>query len=135
MGERSGWRGKYRQAVAAKSGEWSTGSSTSSGEEDKRARRLEAGNKELGARIDAFEKKDGMQVEANIPAKEGGDLEDVWRDCMEIEDEAENCRRVDDQRKKMYHTLQCGFIEHRTLVSHNSLSKSAQYLRSSFKLV
>ena len=52
---------------------------------------------------------------------------------MEIEDEAENCRRVDDQRKKMYHTLQCGFIEHRTLVSHNSLSKSAQYLRSSFQ--
>ena len=34
-----------------------------------------------------------------------------------------------------YHILQCGFSEHRTLVSHNSLSKSAQYLRSSFKLV
>ena len=34
-----------------------------------------------------------------------------------------------------YHTHQCGFSEHRTLVSHNSSSKSAQYPRSSFKLV
>ena len=32
-------------------------------------------------------------------------------------------------------TLQCGFIEHRTLISHDSLRKSAQYLRSSRKLV
>ena len=32
----AGLRGKYRQAVAAKSGEWSTSSSTSSGEEDRK---------------------------------------------------------------------------------------------------
>ena len=31
--------------------------------------------------------------------------------------------------------IQCGFVEHRTLVAHNSLNKSAQYLRSSFNLV
>ena len=30
---------------------------------------------------------------------------------------------------------QCGFIEHRSLISHDSLSKSAQYLRSSLTLV
>ena len=30
------------------------------------------------------------------------------------------------KRWQMYHTLQCGFIEHRTLVSHDSLSKSVQ---------
>ena len=34
--------GKYRQAVAAKSGEWSAGSSASSGEEERKARSLEA---------------------------------------------------------------------------------------------
>ena len=45
--------GLYRQAVAAKSGEWSTGSSTSSGEEDRKTGSLEAENKELRARIDA----------------------------------------------------------------------------------
>ena len=38
------------------------------------------------------------------------------------------------KRWQTYHTLLCGFIEHRTLVSHNSLGKSAQYLRSSFEL-
>ena len=39
------WRrctGSNRQAVAAKSGEWSAGSSASSGEEERRARSLEA---------------------------------------------------------------------------------------------
>ena len=43
--------------------------------------------------------------------------------------------KSEKQRWQKYHTLQCGFIGHRTLVSHNSLSNSAQYLRSSFKLV
>ena len=43
----AGLRGKYRQVNAAKTGEWSTGSSTSSGEEDKRTKSLEAENKEL----------------------------------------------------------------------------------------
>ena len=65
MGERSnipaGLQGKYRQAVAAKWGEWSTGSSTSSGEEDRKTRSLEAENKELRARIDAMEKKERVQ--------------------------------------------------------------------------
>ena len=35
------------------------------------------------------------------------------------------------KRWQMYYTLQCGFVEHRTLISH----KSAQYLRCSLKLV
>ena len=38
----AGLHGKYRQAVATKSGEWSRGSSTSSGEEDRKTRSLEA---------------------------------------------------------------------------------------------
>ena len=50
-------QGKYRQAVAAKSGEWSTGPSTSTGEEDRKDRSLEAKNKELRGRIDALEKE------------------------------------------------------------------------------
>ena len=37
------------------------------------------------------------------------------------------------KRWQMYHALQCGFIEHRTLVSHNSLSKSAQHPRKQFQ--
>ena len=34
----AGLRGKYRQAIAASTGEWSTGSSTSSGEEDRKSK-------------------------------------------------------------------------------------------------
>ena len=53
--------GKCRQAVGAKSGEWSTGSSGSSGEEERKARALETKNKELRSRIDAMGKKEGAQ--------------------------------------------------------------------------
>ena len=64
----AGLQGKYRQAVAAKSGEWSTGSSTSSGEEDRKTWSLEAENKELRARIDAMEKEE-VQGWPSIPSK------------------------------------------------------------------
>ena len=67
-----GLQGKYRQAVVAKSGERSTGSSTSSGEEDRKARSLEAENKELRARIDALEKKEGVQGGRGIPSRRKG---------------------------------------------------------------
>ena len=83
--------GKYRQAVAAKSGEWSTGSSGSSEEKQRKARSLELENEELRARITAMEKNEGVQNGPGISFKEEGDLEAVWRDCMEVEDEDE-CR-------------------------------------------
>ena len=44
-------------------------------------------------------------------------------------------RGILKRRWQRNHTLQCGFIELGTLVSRDSLSKSAQYLRSSLKLV
>ena len=56
----AGLHAKYRQAFAAKSGEWSTGSSASSGQEDRKARCVECEN-ELRARIVAMEKKEGGQ--------------------------------------------------------------------------
>ena len=64
---RAGLQGKYRQAVAAKSGEWATGSPTSSGEEDRKARSLEAENKELRARIDALEEEGKSARRAEYP--------------------------------------------------------------------
>ena len=39
------------------------------------------------------------------------------------------------KRWRWHHTLQWGLMEHRTLVSHHSLSNSAQYQRSSLELV
>ena len=85
-------RGKHRQAVAARSREWSMGSTTSSEEEDRKTRSLEAENKELRARIDALEKNggEGVQGGQSIPSRNEGDLEVVWREDMDIEDETES---------------------------------------------
>ena len=94
-----------RRSRQSRESEWSTGSSTSSGEEDRKTRSLEAENKELSARVDAMEKKVGVQGRPSVPFQEGGDSEDVWRDCMEVEDEAESRKKLDDQRKKMQKEL------------------------------
>ena len=67
----TGLQEKYRQAVAAKSGEWSAGSSTSSGEEDRKIRSLEAENQELRARIDAMEKKEGVEGQYPVQRRRG----------------------------------------------------------------
>ena len=98
----AGLRGKHRQAVAARSGEWSTGSTSSSGEEDRKTRSLEAENKELRARIDALEKKggDGVKGGQSIPSRKEGDLEDVWGEDMDMEDETESRKNWMSGRKK-----------------------------------
>ena len=54
----AGLPGKYRQAIAARTGDWSTGSSTSSAAEDRMYKSLEAENKELRARLGALERKE-----------------------------------------------------------------------------
>ena len=67
-------RGKYRQAVAAKSGEGSTGSSTSSGEEDKK----DAEIKELLAQIELYRKQTGGEEQGGQglpPRRETGLIE------------------------------------------------------------
>ena len=59
----AGLRGKYSQAIAASTRECSTGSSTSSGEEDRKSRSQEAENKELRARLEALQKKEGERAQ------------------------------------------------------------------------
>ena len=70
-----------------------------------KARSLEAENKELRARIDAMEKKEGAQKESDISFEEEGDSEEVWGDCMEVEDDAGCRRKLDEQRKKIQREL------------------------------
>ena len=102
----AGLQGKYRQAVAAKSGEWSTGSSTSSGEEDRKTRSLEAENKELRARSDAMEKKERVQGGSRVSLlKEEETRKMCGRDFMEVEDEAECRKKRDEQKQKMQKEL------------------------------
>ena len=75
----AGLRGKYRQAIAARTGEWSTGSSTSSGEEDRKSKSLEAESKELRARLEALVKKEGEGAQGGqgIHPGESG-MEEEW---------------------------------------------------------
>ena len=84
----AGLHGKYRKAVAAKSGEWSSGSSASSGEEDRRAQSLGAEHKELRPRINAMEKKEGVQKAPGIPFLKKGTRkmcgESSWKSKMRL---------------------------------------------------
>ena len=96
-------RGKKRQAAAARNGEWSTGSSTSSGEEDRRNKSLAAENKELRARLEALEKKEGEGVQGGqgLPSRREGGLEELWSVEMDLEDEAESRKKLDEQKRKL----------------------------------
>ena len=97
---RRGCTGSTGRRSLQKSGEWSTGPSTSSGEEDRKTQCLEAENKELRARIDAMEKKEGVQGGPEYPLKRRRGL---GRCCevTEVEDEAESRKKLDGQKKKM----------------------------------
>ena len=66
---------------------------------------------------------------------DGGTIQRNWSPNVIQEHQCCDSWNSEKERWQRYHTLQCGFIEHRTLVSHSSLSKSAEYLRSSLKLV
>ena len=97
----AGLRGKYRQAVAAKSGEGSTGSSTSSGEEDKK----DAEIKGLRAQIEHYRKQIGGEEQGRqgFPPRRESGLEEVWG--LEVEDEIESRKKLDEQRKKLQKEL------------------------------
>ena len=100
-------RGKYRHAVAARNEEWCSGSSTSSGEEDRRAKNLEAENKEFRARIEALEKEEGEGVQGGqgLPSRRESGLEEERRMEMDFEDEAERRKKMDEEGRKLQKEL------------------------------
>ena len=71
----------YKQAVEAKTGDWSTGCSSLSGEEDKKSKSQEAEIKELREEVEWFREQRGeaVQEEQSGPAR-----------SMEVEEEFEN---------------------------------------------
>ena len=85
----AGLRGKFWQAIAARTGEKSSGSSTSSGEEDRKSKHLEAEKKELRARIGAWEKKGGERAQGGqgLPSRRESGKEEEWRMDLDVEDE------------------------------------------------
>ena len=52
-----------------------------------------------------MEKKEGVQGGQSILSREGGDSEDMWGEFMEVEDEAESRRTLDEQKKKLQKEL------------------------------
>ena len=70
------------------------GLSTSSGEEDKKSKKMEAENMELRARIEALEKK----------GEESGMAEE-WRTDMDVEEEIESRKKLDEQKRKLQKEL------------------------------
>ena len=117
----AGLRVKYRQANAARIGEWSTGSSTSSGEEDRKSKILEAESKELRARMEALEKKggEGAQGGQGLPSRRESCMEEEWRMDMDVEDEIESRTKLDEQKKKLLREL-------REIAKLSCLSKEVQ---------
>ena len=104
---RAGLRGKYRKAIAARTEDWSTGSSTSSGEEDRKSKSLEADKNELRARIEALEKKggEGAQGGQGFPFRTESGMEEEWRMEMYLEDEVESRRKLEKQKRKFQKEL------------------------------
>ena len=68
----AGLRGKHKQAIAARIGEWSTGSSTSSEEEDRMSKSLEAEARSFGPGLKPWrrrEEKEPKQGKAFHPGE------------------------------------------------------------------
>ena len=98
----AGLRGKYRQAIARRTGEWSAMPSTSSREEDRKSKSLEAGNKELRA-IEALEKKggEGAQGGQGNPSRRESGMEEEWGMDMDVDEEVESRKKSDEQKKEV----------------------------------
>ena len=100
----AGLRRRYKQAVAAKIGDWSTGCSSSSGQEDEKSKSQEGQIKELREQVEWFRKQRGEagQEGQSGPTRRGSGLEEDWR--MEVEEEfdnGENKRKLDEHRKRL----------------------------------
>ena len=65
---------------------------------------------------------------------DGGTLQRNWSPSI-LEHQCCESWNSDKKEEQRHHTLQCGCFELRTLISYDSLSKSAQYPRSSLKLM
>ena len=85
-----------------RTGEWSAVPSTSSREEDRKSKSLEAGNKELRA-IEALEKKggEGAQGGQGNPSRRESGMEEEWGMDMDVDEEVESRKKSDEQKKEV----------------------------------
>ena len=62
---------------------------------------------DLRARVEALEKKkgEGAQGRQGLPSRRERGLKEEWREDMDIEDETESRKKLDDQKKKLHKEL------------------------------
>ena len=98
----------------------STGFFTSSGEEDRRSKHFGAEN-EPRARIEALEKKggEGALGGQGIPSSRERGMEEAWGMDMDVEEEIESRKKLDEQKRKFQKEL-------REIEKFSCLSKEVQ---------
>ena len=91
--------------MAARTREWSTGSSTSSGEDDRKSVSQEPEIKELRPQIEHYRKQRGGEAQGGqgLPPRNESGMEEQWR--MDFEDEIESRKKLNEQRKKLQKEL------------------------------
>ena len=99
----AGLGSKYWKAVAARTGEWSTGCSTSSGEEDRKSKSQEAEIKELRVKVEHHEKTEWRRSPGRPSLRRESGMEEEWG--LDVEDEIESRKKLDEQRKKLQKDL------------------------------
>ena len=112
----AGLLGKKRQAIAAKSGEWSAGSSASSGEEDRKARAMEA---EKG--LMPWKRKEECKEGRGIRKKYG---EIVWKSRMRPSAAENWMNRGKSCRRSYERSIKCPFVSKEM---QDSLKESLQH--------
>ena len=99
-------QGKYRQAIAASTGERMVyGLLNVEWRGRQEEQKLGAEKKELRARIEALEWKEGEGVQGGqgLPLGRESGLEEEWGMEMDLEDES--CKKLDEQRRKLQKEL------------------------------
>ena len=94
-----------------------------------------------GHSLDLEAKRSGMENQITL-LKENGKTQSTWwwnkwrnLDTSSIQRCFSTGSWNPEEEQQGNHALQCGCCDHRTFISNNSLCKSAQYLRSSRKMV
>ena len=97
---------EYRQAISAKTREWSSGSSSSSGGEGKKPQEQDAVIKELRAQVEQLRRQqrveNGQGDQGDSTRRESG-LEEDWN--MEVDEEVDDKKKLDEQRRTLQKQL------------------------------
>ena len=99
------------QAFLPRHSRRSTGSSTSKRRGRQEVQKLGGKNWKLRARIEGLEQKggEGAQGGLGFPFRRESGMEEEWRMDMDLEDEVESRRKLEEQKRKLHE--HCGILK------------------------